>query len=135
MTSTSDTKAEPVSATSRPSISVDMVVLDTDDPPRLAEFYTALLGWQVESADDEWITIRGDSGVKIAFQLALNHKPPTWPDNAVPQQSHLDLEVDDLDQAAAYAESIGARRAPSGDHSPNFIVFLDPSGHPFCLCT
>ena len=51
----------------------------------------------------------------------------------VPQQFHLDLHVDDLDEAAAYAESIGARRAANGDHSPNFIVFLDPSGHPFCL--
>jgi predicted enzyme related to lactoylglutathione lyase len=108
--------------------------LDTDDPPRLAEFYTTLLGWQVEETEDDWITIGGDSGAKIAFQLALNHKPPTWPDNAVPQQFHLDLRVDDLDAAATYAESIGAQRAASGDHSPNWIVFLDPSGHPFCLC-
>ena len=38
-------------------------------------------------------------------------------------QFHLDLQVDDLDAAAAYAQSIGARRAASGDHSPNFIVF------------
>jgi catechol 2,3-dioxygenase-like lactoylglutathione lyase family enzyme len=138
MTSTSDTSAEAgaaTSATSRPRIGLGNVVLDTDDPPRLAEFYTALLGWQVESTEDDWITIGGDSGVKIDFQLALNHKPPTWPDNTVPQQFHLDLDVDDLDAAAAYAESIGARRAASGDHSPDFIVFLDPSGHPFCLCS
>jgi predicted enzyme related to lactoylglutathione lyase len=110
------------------------VVLDTDNPRRLAEFYTALLGWKIESIEDEWITITGGSAGQIDFQLALNHKPPTWPDNEVPQQFHLDLQVDDLDAAAAYAESIGARRAASGDHSPNFIVFLDPSGHPFCLC-
>jgi catechol 2,3-dioxygenase-like lactoylglutathione lyase family enzyme len=138
MTSTPDISAEAGSATSgpsRPSISLDNVVLDTDDPPRLAEFYTTLLGWQVEEREDDWITIGGDSGAKIAFQLALNHKPPTWPDNAVPQQFHLDLQVDDLDAAAAYAESIGARRAASGDKSPDFIVFLDPSGHPFCLCS
>ena len=142
MTSTSDTNIDPGAATSeptstsqeRPKISVDSVVLDTDDPPRLAEFYTALLGWQVEETEEDWITIGGGSGATIAFQLALNHKPPTWPDNAVPQQFHLDLQVDDLDTAAAYAESIGARRAASGDQSPNFIVFLDPSGHPFCLC-
>lgn len=137
MTSMSDTNAEPGSATarlSRPKISVDSVVLDTDDPPRLAEFYTALLGWQIEETEDDWITIGGDSSTKLAFQLAMNHKPPTWPDNAVPQQFHLDLQVDDLNEAAAYAESIGARRAANGDHSPNFIVFLDPSGHPFCLC-
>ena len=137
MTSMSDTTAEPSSATarlSRPRIGVDSVVLDTDDPPRLAEFYSALLGWQIEETEDDWITIGGESSPKIAFQLAMNHKPPTWPDNEVPQQSHLDLQVDDLHAAAAYAESIGARRAASGDHSPNFIVFLDPSGHPFCLC-
>jgi predicted enzyme related to lactoylglutathione lyase len=142
MTSTSDTSLDPGSATSeaasasheRPKISVQSVVLDTDDPRRLAEFYTALLGWKVESIEDEWTTITGGSAGQIDFQLALNHKPPTWPDNEVPQQFHLDLQVDDLDVAAAYAESIGARRATSGDHSPDFIVFLDPSGHPFCLC-
>jgi catechol 2,3-dioxygenase-like lactoylglutathione lyase family enzyme len=134
MTSTADTNAEPGSATTRPTISVGEVVLDTDDPPRLAEFYTALLGWRIEETEEDWITIGGDSGTKIAFQLAMNHKPPTWPDNAVPQQFHLDLHVDDLDEAVAFAESIGARRAASGDHAPDFIVFLDPSGHPFCLC-
>jgi predicted enzyme related to lactoylglutathione lyase len=142
MTSTSDTSIDPGAATleatstsqERPKVSVQSVVLDTDNPRRLAEFYTALLGWKIESIEDEWITITGGSAGQIDFQLALNHKPPTWPDNEVPQQFHLDLQVDDLDAAAAYAESIGARRAASGDHSPNFIVFLDPSGHPFCLC-
>lgn len=138
MTSASDTNAEPDSATSRPSqpkISLGDVVLDTDDPAGLAKFYTTLLGWQTVETEDNWITIDGGGGVRMAFQLALNHKPPTWPDNAVPQQFHLDLEVDDLDQASAYAESIGARRAKNGDNSPDFIVFLDPSGHPFCLCS
>jgi len=143
MTSTSDTNiapgaaaAEPTSTSQeRPKISVQSVVLDTDDPRRLAEFYTALLGWEVESIEDGWTTITGGSAGQMDFQLALNHKPPTWPDNAVPQQSHLDLDVDDLAKAAEYAESIGARRAASGDHAPDFIVFLDPSGHPFCLCS
>jgi predicted enzyme related to lactoylglutathione lyase len=141
MTSTSDTNATAgeqipaASGSTRPRISIQTVVLDTDDPPRLAEFYAALLGWQLESTEEDWITIGDGSGSRMDFQLALNHKPPTWPDNAVPQQSHLDLDVDDLDKAAAYAESIGARRAASGDHAPDFIVFLDPSGHPFCLCS
>jgi predicted enzyme related to lactoylglutathione lyase len=142
MTSTSDTNAqtdaapsEPTSRISRPKISLQSVVVDTDDPRRLAEFYAALLGWEIESVDDGWIAITGGSAGQMDFQLALNHKAPTWPDNEVPQQSHLDLEVDDLDAAAAYAESIGAQRAVSGDHSPDFIVFVDPSGHPFCLCS
>jgi predicted enzyme related to lactoylglutathione lyase len=116
----------------RPVIAFDMVVLDTDDPPRLAAFYNALLGWQTEREDEDWITISGGVGARLAFQLAINHKPPTWPDNQVPQQSHLDLQVADLAGATAYAESIGARRLTEA--KDGFIVFLDPSGHPFCLC-
>ena len=120
---------------SRPKIGFDMVVLDTDDPPRLAEFYTALLGWQVERADDDgWIVLRGDGDARMAFQLALNHKPPTWPDNDVPQQFHFDFAVDDLDAASEYAVSIGARPVEGPVRSDTFRVFLDPSGHPFCLC-
>ena len=118
----------------RPRIGFDIVVLDTDDPPRMAEFYTALLGWRVEQADDDWITLRGDGDARIAFQLALNHKEPTLPDNDVPQQLHLDLAVDDLDGASAYAVSIGARPVEGPERSDTFRVFLDPSGHPFCLC-
>ena len=120
--------------TTKPRIGFDMVVLDTDDPPRLAEFYTALLGWEVERTDDDWITIRGSGDARIAFQLALNHKPPTWPDNAVPQQFHFDFAVDDMDAAEAYAVSIGARPIEGPEKSDGFRVYLDPSGHPFCLC-
>jgi predicted enzyme related to lactoylglutathione lyase len=118
----------------RPRIGFDMVVLDTDDPPGLSDFYTALLGWQVEESDDDWITLRGDGNARIAFQLALNHKRPTWPDNDVPQQVHFDFEVDDLDAASAYAVSLGARPVQGPSKAESFRVFLDPSGHPFCLC-
>lgn len=119
----------------RPRIGFDIVVLDTDDPPRLAEFYTALLGWRVEETDDDWITLRGDGDARIALQLAVNHKPPTWPDDAVPQQFHFDFAVDDLEAASAYAVSIGARPVEGPVRAESFRVFLDPSGHPFCLCS
>ncbi len=118
----------------RPAIDVDLVVLDTDDPKRLADFYCALLGWSVESAEEDWVTIGGGSGVRLAFQFSLHYRPPTWPDNAIPQQFHLDLRVERRDVAGAYAESIGARRSVGGG-GRSFDVFTDPSGHPFCLTT
>ena len=115
-------------------IRFDVVALDTPDPPRLAAFYCALLGWTVERADEDWITISGGSGARLAFQLAPDHVAPTWPDPAVPQQIHLDLAVDDLAAASAYAESLGARRLSGPEIQEDFVVLLDPSGHPFCLC-
>jgi catechol 2,3-dioxygenase-like lactoylglutathione lyase family enzyme len=127
------TDAEPRES-APPTIGFKTVVLDTDDPPGMADFYTRLLGWQIIWSEDDWVTISGGPGTRIAFQLALNYKPPTWPDDTVPQQLHIDFSVDDLPGAAAYAESIGARRIEGPDKSENFLVFLDPSGHPFCLC-
>ena len=120
---------------SRPTIDLGQVVLDTDDPPRLATFYAELLGWPVIRQDDDWWVIQGGARQQeIAFQLSLDHRPPSWPDNAVPQQFHLDLDVPDLPAAVAYAESIGARRADNSRSESSFVVLLDPSGHPFCLC-
>jgi catechol 2,3-dioxygenase-like lactoylglutathione lyase family enzyme len=122
--------------TDAPAVPVrfDVVALDTPDPPRLSAFYCALLGWTVERADEDWITISGGSGARLAFQLAPDHVAPTWPDPAVPQQIHLDLAVDDLAAASAYAESLGARRLSGPEIQEGFVVLLDPSGHPFCLC-
>lgn len=118
----------------------DVVVLDTPDPAGLAGFYCDLLGWRVERADDDWVTIRGDdgsgpgAGARMSFQLAPDHVAPTWPDPQVPQQVHLDLRVDELEPAGAFAESVGARRVHGPGEEPDFWVYLDPAGHPFCLC-
>ncbi len=116
-----------------PEISLKSVVLDTDDPAGLARFYIDLLGWHIRWAEDDWVSIIGDGDVAIAFQLVLNYRPPTWPDGAVPQQLHCDLRVHDLPAAAAYAESIGAQPVDGPTMGEGFRVFLDPSGHPFCL--
>jgi hypothetical protein len=47
-------------------------------------------------------------------------------------QMHLDIEVDDLEQAVSYAVEVGATLA---DFQPqqHVRVMLDPAGHPFCL--
>jgi len=112
----------------------DLVVIDTPEPRRLADFYCALLGWRIEREDDDWITIRGGSGAGIAFQLAPDLVPPTWPDPAVPQQFHLDVDVPDLDVAEQQVLALGARRTGEPKEPADFRAYLDPSGHPFCLC-
>jgi len=119
----------------RPSITLGDIVLDTDDPPRLAEFYSALLGWPIIRREEDWWSIRTETGPQMSFQLALDHRPPSWPTNDVPQQFHLDLDVADLPSAVAYAQSLGATLADNSHSAETFVVLLDPSGHPFCLCS
>ena len=63
----------------------------------------------------------------LALQLAPDHRAPTWPDAAVPQQMQLDVMVDDFAAGDAEVLALGARPL-GGDH-----VFADPAGHPFCL--
>ncbi|SDK71912.1 VOC family protein [Nonomuraea jiangxiensis] len=112
------------------------IVLDTADPKGLAEFYANLLGWPITSVEDDWVVVSdGGSPMRLAFQLAPDHRPPTWPHPEVPQQLHLDVTVEDMDEAEAQAIKMGAVKH---EHQPSeeddFRVFLDPAGHPFCLC-
>lgn len=105
------------------------VVLDTADPARLAHFYSEILGLPITFSSQEWCVVAADdTSSGLAFQYAPGHVPPTWPDPASSQQFHLDIMVDDLDEASARVRALGAVTPDAGDH-----VFIDPSGHPFCL--
>ncbi|GAA1575970.1 VOC family protein [Kribbella hippodromi] len=109
-------------------------VYDCPDAKRLAEFYGEILGWRVESREG-WCEIRPeDNSNCISFQTVENYKAPTWPTQDVPQQLHLDVMVPNLDEAELEVLKIGAVKA---EHQPGttFRVFLDPAGHPFCLCS
>jgi catechol 2,3-dioxygenase-like lactoylglutathione lyase family enzyme len=104
------------------------VVLDCQDPASLAAFYSALLGLPVTYPSEDWVVVAAsDTSSGLAFQLAPDTKPPTWPDPAVPQQLHLDIMVEDVAAAGAHVLALGAVRLDGES------VFADPAGHPFCL--
>jgi hypothetical protein len=108
------------------------IVIDCPDPGALAAFYGALLDWNAEVSSG-WADVRGEYGQCISFQQVEAYAPPRWPAQEVPQQMHLDVIVDDLDAAETAVIDLGATRH---EHQPgtSFRVFLDPAGHPFCLC-
>jgi predicted enzyme related to lactoylglutathione lyase len=109
------------------------IAIDCPDPGVLAAFYGALLDWKVEGPTDDWAEVRADYGQCICFQRVPDYKPPSWPSQEAPQQMHLDVIVDDLDAAEPAVLELGATKH---EHQPGttFRVFLDPAGHPFCLC-
>jgi catechol 2,3-dioxygenase-like lactoylglutathione lyase family enzyme len=107
---------------------VHHVVLDCADPASLAEFYAELLGQPVTYRSSDWVVVSaGDHISGLAFQLAPDHAPPTWPDPAVPQQFHLDIMVEDVALAGPRVLALGATKLDGED------VYADPAGHPFCL--
>jgi predicted enzyme related to lactoylglutathione lyase len=108
------------------------IVIDCPDPAALATFYGALLDWKTTISPD-WAEARAEYGQCISFQQVQAYTPPSWPGQQVPQQMHLDVIVDDLDAAEAAVLDLGATKH---EHQPgtSFRVFLDPAGHPFCLC-
>lgn len=104
------------------------VVLDCPDPDALAAFYADLLGQPVTYRDEDWVVVAAnDTTSGLAFQRSPDHRPPTWPDPAVPQQFHLDVMVEDVAAAGPRVLALGATKLAGED------VYADPAGHPFCL--
>ena len=83
-----------------------LVALDCPDPQALASFYQ---------------------------QRDPAYHAPGWPGGAA-QQAHLDFDVPDLDAGERSVLALGAVKAASQPTPDEWRVFLDPAGHPFCLC-
>ena len=125
------------------------VVLDTEDARGLAEFYRRLLGLEYRPGDDapppphelddaDWLVLRGDSGMALAFQQVADVPRSTWPDPGQAQMLHLDMTVDGVDELHRQrdrAVALGAEvlQDRSGDVEEPLFVLADPAGHPFCI--
>ena len=123
-----------------PIIKLYAFTVDCISPQKLAEFYGALMGWEVVFSNDEYAVV-GAPGTQqgaypgITFQKNPDYKPPVWPEEAEAQQqmAHVDFVVDDLEKAVQHALRCGALMA-GAQFSDDWRVMLDPAGHPFCLC-
>jgi catechol 2,3-dioxygenase-like lactoylglutathione lyase family enzyme len=104
------------------------VVLDCPDPAALASFYSEMLGLPITYRSVDWVVVAAnETSSGLAFQLAPGHRPPSWPDPAVPQQVHLDIMVEDVTASGSRVLALGAVKLDGED------VYADPAGHPFCL--
>jgi catechol 2,3-dioxygenase-like lactoylglutathione lyase family enzyme len=130
---------------------VRQTVFDTTDARALAEFSRQLLGWHYRTGQDppaqgepdplgsDWLNLHNpDGGPGLAFQQVERMPRSTWPDPTVPQQLHLDISVDDVDdliETRERAERLGARVLYDRFDDPQepLFVLADPQGHPFCL--
>jgi len=125
-----------------PRLRVGAVTI-TSEPGRageLADFYHRLLGWPIVEAGPRggWLQLQppeGESGPTINIEEDRHHARPVWPSEpgSHTMAMHLDIGVDDLDEAIAWAVEVGATPAEAQPQE-HVRVMLDPHGHPFCLC-
>jgi predicted enzyme related to lactoylglutathione lyase len=111
------------------------VVLEAPDAGKLAAFYRDLFGWTVETEEPGWVVITPPGGgTRLSFQSSPGFVAPVWPSRPGEQQmmTHLDIEVDDLDEGSARAVALGATVA-GFQPQEDVRVHFDPAGHPFCL--
>jgi catechol 2,3-dioxygenase-like lactoylglutathione lyase family enzyme len=122
---------------------VGAVTITAAPAPRareLARFYERLLGWPIvdEGPEGGWAQLsppEGDAGPTINIESDRAYERPVWPSKAGEQHAtmHLDIGVDDLDEAVAWTLQAGATLAQDQPQE-GVRVMLDPDGHPFCLC-
>ncbi|RAO54961.1 hypothetical protein LUPAC06_04263 [Micromonospora saelicesensis] len=127
------------------------VVLDCTDARALAEFYRQLLGLVYRPGDEppaageadergrDWLVLRSPGGgPQLAFQQVEHLPEATWPADTVPQQLHLDLTVESVEELLVQHERVlrlGGRLLYDRIDDPDepLRVYADLAGHPFCV--
>jgi catechol 2,3-dioxygenase-like lactoylglutathione lyase family enzyme len=114
---------------------ITTVVVDCADPGRIAEFWCAVLGWQVVERTPEDVEIGppGQPAKGPVPTLLFQRVPDPTPGK---NRLHLDVNATDRDQAAELERllALGATRAEVGQSGEeSWEVLADPEGNVFCL--
>ncbi|WP_406862543.1 VOC family protein [Streptomyces sp. HUAS MG47] len=119
-----------------PLMTLSAITLDCADPMALMAFYQRATGLPPHpKSDGEFAGLGGFGELFVGFQRVDGYRPPTWPDQVVPQQLHVCWGVDDLDAAEERLVGLGAGRPGRQPQPERWRVLTDPAGHPFCLVT
>ena len=107
------------------------VVVDCQSPLTLSSFWQALVGGEADprTATTDWVSLRD---VPRLGYLSFQKVPEK---RTVKNRLHLDLDVEDIEEAVASAVAMGARALGDVvDEGTGLLqVMLDPEGNEFCF--
>ncbi|HWS33007.1 MAG TPA: VOC family protein [Actinoplanes sp.] len=110
---------------------IAVIAIDALDPPRVAEFWMAVLGWQIVDEEGGVISIGPPDGVGPAIDVV---RVPERKE--LKNRLHLDLRADgsSQDQEVERLLALGARHADVGQGPDvSWVVLADPEGNEFCV--
>ena len=110
---------------------VNGLVIDGADTMRLAWFWAAVFGTQIDSVegDGHYVDLApNDRGPLLRFQRVAERK-------TVKNRLHLDVEVDDTLAAISEVQRLGGSllQPVSTEYGWDFAIVADPEGNEFCL--
>jgi predicted enzyme related to lactoylglutathione lyase len=113
------------------AVSLHHIVIDAHDLPRLAQFWTQVLGWRILSEREREIVIGTDATapVGICFMPVTDRK-------STKNRVHLDLNPDPDDREAEIERivALGGQRIEIGQTGEeSWTVLADPEGNEFCI--
>lgn len=103
-----------------------------NDPPRLARFWTGVLGWkQAEDTHDVIVLLASDdTGFRLRFVPSQEQKTGQ-------NRMHFDLtstSLEDQQRTVAWSLELGARHIDVGQRpDEDHVVLADPEGNEFCV--
>src|SRR3954447_21471846 len=107
------------------------IVVDCNDPRKVAEFWGQVLGWEVQSQRDYfWMSESGAPFPDLVLVFGQVPEPKT-----VKDRIHIDVSPIgcDRDDEVERLIGLGATRIDIGQGKVPWVVLADPEGHEFCV--
>ena len=107
------------------------LVLDANDPDRLAAFWAAALDYTILGAVENYILLAPDDGNGPQLQIQKVAEP-----KAGKNRMHIDLTCSVIGGEVERLEALGATRSSDtvAEHGMSWVVMADPEGNEFCVC-
>jgi len=112
-------------------VRISCVCIDAVEPRPVADFWTAVLGWEVVEDSEEGISLASPGR-----DLPMLEIFPVPEAKQLKNRLHLDLRADrtSFEAEVDRLEGLGARRVDIGQGPDvTWVVFADPEGNEFCL--
>lgn len=108
----------------------EQIVVDAEDPPRLARWWAEALGYVIVDEHPDEVEIRRtpDELPGLLFTTVPGAK-------TVKNRLHLDLRPDDQEAEVERLVDMGARPVDVGQGQVGWVVLADPEGNEFCVLT
>jgi predicted enzyme related to lactoylglutathione lyase len=106
----------------------EQIVVDSEDPARLARWWAEALGYQIVYEEPDEVEIR-----KTPETLPGLLFGPVVDAKTVKNRLHIDLRPDDQEAEVERLVNMGARPVDIGQHDVSWVVLADPEGNEFCV--